>query len=294
MTTIVGTSTSYQLTIPTLSETADIQVALKLLSYGSSSDPANDAAIGGNSIAGYLKSLNTSKSPIASPTFTGTVTLPTGSSSAAPLKLVAGTNLTIPTYGAIEATTDAIFITSNPGTTTTGPGRGIVYAPHMVFSLANSSNATSTTGVSAFASANDTLSVLGSAKLYTFKGKYYVSYTANAVSNAINLLFAFSNAPQAIKYSFKTYTQTASAYTNLIGASSVTTNTAVSTASAIDTSYVIEFEGYFVSHASSTSTLIPQISQSGTTSATAVTAGSWFEVSKIGSSTQTLIAGNWN
>jgi hypothetical protein len=293
MTTSVGASTSYQLTVPSLSETADIQVALRLLSYGSSTDPANDAAIGANSLTGYIKSLSTLKAPLASPTFTGTVTLPTGTSSAAPLKVIAGTNLTTPAYGSIEATTDALFITTNPGSTTTGPGRGIVHAPQMVISLANSTNATSTTGVSAFASANDTLSILTAAKLYRFKGTYYVSYTANSVTNAVNLLFTFSNAPQAIKYNFKTYTQTANAYTNLMGASSTTANTAVSASSATDTSYVVEFEGYFVSHASSTSTLIPQISQTGTTSTTAVTAGSWFEVAKIGTSTQTLIAGNW-
>jgi len=77
MTTTVGASTSYQLTIPELSETADIQVALKLLSYGVSGDPANDAAISSNSLVGYLKTGLALKSNIASPTFTGTVTAPT-------------------------------------------------------------------------------------------------------------------------------------------------------------------------------------------------------------------------
>lgn len=61
MTTTVGSSTSYSLTVPALTETADIQVALKLLSYGSSSDPANDAAIDANSVIGYVKAVSTAK-----------------------------------------------------------------------------------------------------------------------------------------------------------------------------------------------------------------------------------------
>lgn len=77
MTTTVGASTSYQLTVPALSETADIQVALKLLSYGISGDPSNDAGIASNSLVGYLKTGLALKSNIASPTFTGIVYAPT-------------------------------------------------------------------------------------------------------------------------------------------------------------------------------------------------------------------------
>lgn len=42
------------------------------------------------------------KAPIANPTFTGTVTFPTGSTTVAPIKMVAGTNLTTPVAGVIE------------------------------------------------------------------------------------------------------------------------------------------------------------------------------------------------
>jgi hypothetical protein len=56
MTTSIGSATSYTLTVPSLTETADIQVALKLLSYGTSSDPADNAGISSNSIIGYVKS----------------------------------------------------------------------------------------------------------------------------------------------------------------------------------------------------------------------------------------------
>ena len=76
MTTTVGTSTSYPLTIPELSETADIQTALKLVAYGQSTDPTNDADIESNSLAGYIST----KANISGPTFTGTVVLPSTTS----------------------------------------------------------------------------------------------------------------------------------------------------------------------------------------------------------------------
>jgi len=53
-----------------------------------------------------------------SPTFTGTVTMPTGGTGAVPLKLVSGTVATTPVAGAFEFTTDALYFT-----TTTGPTR---------------------------------------------------------------------------------------------------------------------------------------------------------------------------
>lgn len=55
MTTTIGASTSYPTTVPSLSETADIQVALRLLAYGTSSEPANDAGIIANSVFGKIK-----------------------------------------------------------------------------------------------------------------------------------------------------------------------------------------------------------------------------------------------
>jgi hypothetical protein len=107
MTTTVGASTSYQLTVPALSETADIQVALKLLSYGTSSDPANNAAIGANSLAGYIKSI------IAGPTFTGTVTLVTQSASVTPLRFVSGALKSITQTGAMEYDGTNLYLTND-------------------------------------------------------------------------------------------------------------------------------------------------------------------------------------
>lgn len=51
------------------------------------------------------------KAPISSPTFTGTVTLPTGSTTVAPIKMVAGTNLTTPVSGVFEYDGTNLFFT---------------------------------------------------------------------------------------------------------------------------------------------------------------------------------------
>ncbi|PAZ06006.1 MAG: hypothetical protein CAK88_05800, partial [Verrucomicrobiia bacterium AMD-G2] len=42
------------------------------------------------------------KANLASPTFTGTVLLPTGTASAAPLRLATGVSLTTPVFGSVE------------------------------------------------------------------------------------------------------------------------------------------------------------------------------------------------
>jgi hypothetical protein len=91
MTTTVGSNTSYRLTIPELSETADIQTAIKLIAYGQSADPTNNADIESNSLAGYISTkANASdvslKANLAGPTFTGTVGV-AGESSQFPVSL---------------------------------------------------------------------------------------------------------------------------------------------------------------------------------------------------------------
>jgi len=119
MTTTIGASTPYVLTIPELTETADIQVALKLISYGTSSDPANDAAITAGSLVGYLKSGLALKSNIASPTFTGTVYAPTIQSASS-----ATTGLNISTVNQSSNSGGSISITAG-SSTSNGSGGSI-------------------------------------------------------------------------------------------------------------------------------------------------------------------------
>jgi len=171
MTTTIGPSTSYQLTVPSLSEAADIQVAMRLLTYGSSGDPANDAAISANSIAGYLKT----RSSINNPIFTGIVTLPTGTTSVAPLKFVSGTNLTTPVDGTLEY--DGKLFYGTPKVNNTTAGRGLI--PSQQF-FVNSASITKTKDV--------TGSTLSSTSYYAFdKSIYAAANTSYFVELSIKL-----------------------------------------------------------------------------------------------------------
>jgi len=86
-----------------------------------------------NSLIGYLKSTLALKSNIASPTFTGTVTLPTQSSSAAPLRFVSGTLKSSLQTGAMEFDGTKLYITSNSSTRKT-----VAYTGDAGYTLLNS------------------------------------------------------------------------------------------------------------------------------------------------------------
>jgi hypothetical protein len=228
-------------------------------------------------------------------TLTGQLNLAAGTTSIVPLNFnTTGALITTSASGYVEADANSLYYTDNPGTTTTGAGRGMVHASQMVFSL-GTSTPTSTTAVSVFAAANDVLSVLEPAKLYRFKAKYLITltYGGTAVTPTIN--FLFSNAPTAIKYTFKTYPQTAAASTTFAGAAAVTTATAITPSLSATANYFVEIDGYFTTHATLTSTFTPQCAATAATSGSTLSfvSGSWLEVEKLGTSTQTLIAGNW-
>lgn len=65
----------------------------------------------------HVHPTDTTRAPLASPTFTGTVVLPTGTTSAAPLRFVSGTNLTTPVAGVMEWNGTNLFITQTSGPT---------------------------------------------------------------------------------------------------------------------------------------------------------------------------------
>jgi len=180
----------------------------------------------------------------------------------------------------------------------TSSGRGRIPLVHSVFSQANATAGPSTGSVtvSAFAAANDVLSSLQAAKLYKFSAKYFISTSFTSGIYNMALLFTFSNAPASIKYSFKTYTQTVGTTIKAMGSGTSTTLDPLNGTQSASGTWVVEVDGYFITHATLTSTLTPQVqinpSAGGNNGAT-VQAGSWIEIEKIGTSTQTKIAGNW-
>lgn len=97
MSSQVGIGTSYPITIPDYTDTADIQAAIQLLAYGTTSTPTNNAGILTNSIFGKIiyriqpnpTTINTSATLtiaqlltyiiVSTPTAAINLTLPTGS-----------------------------------------------------------------------------------------------------------------------------------------------------------------------------------------------------------------------
>jgi hypothetical protein len=290
MPTNIGTSTSYIATVPALSESADIQVALRLLGYGSATEPINDAAISANSVFGKIRDITTGKANIASPTFTGTVTLPTGTQVAAPLRIGQSTQanlLLTPLANSIEASVEGFY-----ATVANGPGRGLINARQMVFLLANSSSVT-TTATNVFPTPNDVLSSLQPAKLYRFRGTYYANVSYSAPSPNLQILFAFSNAPTSIKYNFKTYRQAGQTTIDYSGLISIVGTSQITNTITSSGGYVVEFEGYFLTHATNASTFAPQVRMSAGGASVVMETGSWIEVEKLGANNQPVIAGNW-
>jgi hypothetical protein len=140
MTTNIGSSTSFAAIVPDLTDTADIQVALRLLSYGLSSDPADNAAIATNSVFGKIRDLTTTKANVASPVFTGTVYAPTiqsassantalslstinQSSGAGSINITAGNSTSSGSGGNITLTAGS-SASSSPGNITLNAGGG--------------------------------------------------------------------------------------------------------------------------------------------------------------------------
>jgi hypothetical protein len=226
-------------------------------------------------------------------TLSGTLVGPASTVSISALRLPSGV---VPSsanqqFGMIAADAESLQLATTK-TTGAGPGFGYIRAPQIVYTVANTNTVTTNTAASVFDAANDVLSSLEVAKAYRFRGTYYVTSTFTSGTAAIQLLFAFANSPVAFKYNFKTYKSSGTAM-DQVGL--ITTNAASSVSAGVTATatYVIEFEGFFTSNATTGGTFTPKIQMSGTGSSTVVNAASWFEVEKLGSSTQTLIAGNW-
>lgn len=226
-------------------------------------------------------------------THTNTLKPAAGTTAIVPVQLTAGTKLTTPLAGGVEFDTDKLYFTQAQAS---AAGRGMVSAKQMVIASGNSSAATTNTSVSPFAAANDVLSSIEPAKLYRFRGRYKFTSTFTSGTATVNLVFTFSNAPASFNYDFRTFPLTPASIvlaSSRVGTVTVTTTSAVTPAIAGTISYVVEFEGFFQSHATLAATLTPQFQMSTTGSSTVATQFSFFEIEKIGATADTLIAGNW-
>ena len=123
----IGSSTTYQTSVPAFSDSADIQTAFKLYHYGSETIPTTFAGITGG-VALHLKNLETLKAPLASPTFTGTVVLPNDTvTNAMILNDFVTVNGSSVSLGSSVVTKSVLYGTTTGGTTTyaTAPSNNI-------------------------------------------------------------------------------------------------------------------------------------------------------------------------
>lgn len=115
MATEIGTGTSYPITIPAGTDPADIQTALRYISYGIASTPTTNSDITSNSIFGKMSLL----APKANPVFTGNVSVGNN--------LTIGGNLTITGSIDVLSSTNALIkdkkvILGGDGAVTTDAG----------------------------------------------------------------------------------------------------------------------------------------------------------------------------
>ena len=227
-------------------------------------------------------------------TATNTIVPATNSTTVAPIQLTAGTALSTPVKGGIEFDANKLYFTQAQ---TSAAGRGYISAKQMVIASGNSGAATTTTPVSPFSASNDVLSSIEPAMLYRFRGRYnFTSTFTSGTTEAVQLVFTFSNAAAAINYEFRTFPLTPALIVlagSFVGTATVATATTVTPAIIATKSYVCDFDGFFQSHATLAATLTPQFQMSTTGTSTICTQFSFFEIEKIGATGDTLIAGNW-
>jgi hypothetical protein len=214
--------------------------------------------------------------------------LSAGTTTFAPLQFTSGTNLTTPLNGGVEYDGDKLYVTPNANTS----GRGYIPSIYSVIAQANSGAATTTTPVTPFTATNDVISI-DTNKLYFFKGTYYATSTWTSGAPQIQIGFTFSNAPVAIKYKYRSMVSGAGTAISLQGQVSAVAATAVTGTIGASNSFIIEFEGYFTSNATTGGTFSPFFQMSTAGVSTVMTQFSQFDLIKLGPASITTIAGNW-
>ena len=210
-----------------------------------------------------------------------------GSASGDIVSLDAMQTLTNKIVTSVSGGSNGMMMTGTPA------GDGLVQAPHIVISRATATTATSSVSGQAL-NANifptGKISSLTAASTYRFKLRYYLSVTG---TGTITTPFTFSSSAVSIIYSLKTYPQTMGTTTTKQG---MGTTFAIAPTTNAAGNYVVEAEGFFETHATLATWFEPMLSLSSTAAGqvASITAGSYIELQRMGTSSQALIAGNWS
>jgi hypothetical protein len=254
---------------------------------------------------GHIHPTDTTRAPIASPTFTGTVNVPATATGSAGLDFPTGTLLTTQNGGTVEYDGSVFYATPNVNTASnvSYAGRGVIPASQYVVLNANVNlNATAVTAQAMFASATAPLTAgslaVAPATTYMVESVIYLTKGATSVTVTFSLpaggsttftasalecqyVSAAANTPTAPLMSYGSATTGSPAIT------CVTANTG--TAAAIFVKGVVKINA----STSGTGTVIPSITFSAATGATpAILRESYIRFTPIGTNAQVAV-GAW-
>ena len=225
------------------------------------------------------------KAPIASPTFTGTVTMPTGDANNAPLKLVAQTVQTTPADGSIEIDADSFYAATDTG------NRRYIPIRHFIRCNATRTLPNDTNVNPIFASPTNGRLTLETGT-YLFEMMVGIDTMSATSGNALlNILGAGTATVNDWLYSVVGKDGTLVSVTAVLGTMPVTSSTPASMFTAgtgaamwftVKGTFTVTVEG----------TLIPSIDQV-TGAAAIVKIGSYFTCERIGS-TSVVSVGQWD
>jgi hypothetical protein len=226
---------------------------------------------------------------LGSPTFTGTVTLPTSTNTTAPLILPSGTILSTPAAGVIESDGRVLYQTPNAT-----PGRAVVDTSYFEI-LTTAKTLSSTTGNQALfnATTNGAFTVQANTT-YLFEIVANVITTGTANAFLLNFNFGgtatFTSAAFQTMYAPQTTAGTAGTLRYLVWTSATGGNMYTTTSQAVANPFQVK--GVLRTNASGT--IIPQIAFSVApgSSTTQTAAGSYIRLTPIGTDTVTY-SGAW-
>jgi hypothetical protein len=200
----------------------------------------------------------------------------------------AAQTLTNKTITGCNATT---LNSSSPFKLTGHLGEAIVKATQM-YIVRSDKVVTSPSGGTFTVGIGDLSGAMTAASTYAFKLRYFITTSGTGTYTPTTPL-VFTQTPVSIQYSLKTYPQAMGTTTTRQGMG--TTTNIAPTAASVAGSFVVEVEGFFETNATTGGSIYPKIQLVATASGQSLTlsAGSYIELQKIGSSSTSQIAGTW-
>jgi len=211
-----------------------------------------------------------------------------GSASQAPIVLTSGTNVSIPTAGAVEYNGTVFFATVGAG------ARGLVPAEQFVVLNSNYTGNDSAAAQRVFNVPSDGAVLLAASTTYFFEGLYIIAPAITFNAESLRTVFALSGTVNSIRYVADTSTGLVSALAN-VRRTQGTAITAVTVTDAAPggaaTNFTVQIRG--VLRTNIAGTLTPQFAFTGTPgSAPVIQANSFFRIVPAGAATVTNL-GAW-